>query len=269
MSITLTPLVATFAGLLVAAFALPLAVHAALWFWRLRRGGRKVNDFWSAGVLPAADADDQAAVYIMAARSAYARGAVSVHLWLVMKRAGEARYTRYEVLADGCPLKKNFKGMPADARWAGNQPHIHFAARGNVAAAMIPQIEAAIDTYAHLGEGDYALWPGPNCASFMAHVVRSVPQMDIALPSNAVGRDFPYDGRWFVPARNGRAMRISFWGLSGIVIGGREGFEMNFMTIVVGFDPATATLKLPAFGDVPLPVGRRRLPSVPPVEPGR
>ena len=37
---------------------------------------------------------------------------------------------------------------------------------------------------------DYRIWPGPNSNSFVAHVLREVPELGTTLPPNATGRDF-------------------------------------------------------------------------------
>ena len=62
--------------------------------------------------------------------------------------------------------------------------------RGPAAAAAIPTIEAAIAAYPHRGPGDYRVWPGPNSNTFVATVLRAVPELAIALPPDAVGKDF-------------------------------------------------------------------------------
>src|SRR6266567_1839912 len=38
--------------------------------------------------------------------------------------------------------------------------------------------------------GDYRIWPGPNSNSFVATILRAVPELAVSLPPNAVGRDF-------------------------------------------------------------------------------
>ena len=63
--------------------------------------------------------------------------------------------------------------------------------RGDAAAqALIPKIEAAIKEYSYANAGDYRIWPGPNSNTFVATVLRAIPELGAALPPNAVGRDF-------------------------------------------------------------------------------
>ena len=61
----------------------------------------------------------------------------------------------------------------------------------------VPRIEAAIKEYRYANAGDYLIWPGPNSNTFIATVLRAVPELGVTLPPNAVGRDFrplPYLG---------------------------------------------------------------------------
>ena len=55
---------------------------------------------------------------------------------------------------------------------------------------MIPAVEQAVKDYRYANAGDYRLWPGPNSNSFVAAVLRAVPQMKATMPPNAIGRDF-------------------------------------------------------------------------------
>ena len=68
---------------------------------------------------------------------------------------------------------------------------------GAEAEALIPRIEAAIKSYQYANAGDYRIWPGPNSNTFVATVLRAVPELGVTMPPNAVGRDFrplPYAG---------------------------------------------------------------------------
>ena len=71
-----------------------------------------------------------------------------------------------------------------------NTPYVVAAITGEEAERLMPQVEAAIASYPFSQRGDYGIWPGPNSNSFTAHVLRSVPDLDIALPPTAVGRDY-------------------------------------------------------------------------------
>ena len=62
--------------------------------------------------------------------------------------------------------------------------------RGRRSRRLIPKIEAAIKSYRYANAGDYRMWPGPNSNTFVATVLRAVPEARRRLPPNAVGRDF-------------------------------------------------------------------------------
>lgn len=93
-----------------------------------------------------------------------------------------------------------------------------FDLKGTTAQALIPRIEAAIKEYRCANAGDYRMWPVPNSNTFVAKVLRSLPEMRAGLPSHAVGRDFrpmPYVGL----TDSGTGIEFSLWGLLGIKIG--------------------------------------------------
>ena len=58
------------------------------------------------------------------------------------------------------------------------------------ATEAIPKVEAAVKAYEYANAGDYRIWPGPNSNTFVASVLRAIPESQTALPANAVGRGF-------------------------------------------------------------------------------
>jgi hypothetical protein len=123
---------------------------------------------------------------------------------------------------------------------------------GDEAQRLIPAVEAAIQSYPYAGVGDYRIYPGPNSNSFVAHVLRTVPDLDAVLPPDAVGRDFLSDGRMFAIDADGRDMHATLYGLVGIAAGQRSGFEVHFMGLVAGIDVANPGVKIPAIGRIGL-----------------
>ena len=249
-------LISTTLLVILVVFVAPLVAHAVVWSQNDRPSSWSTADWGPSGILPPASAVPEAVVHVMSARTGGMKGAVAVHSWIVTKPAGAARYTRFDVVGWGTPVRTN--SYPPDGRWYSNEPTIHYTARGERAERLIPGIERAVREYRWRKRGDYAIWPGPNSNTFVATIVRAVPGFDASVPPTALGRDFPADGRWFVPARDGRGMRLTLGGYAGLVLGGIEGFEVNFLGAVAGFDPATWTLKLPGFGAVDLIGGEER-----------
>jgi hypothetical protein len=127
---------------------------------------------------------------------------------------------------------------------------------GAKAEQLIPRIEAAVKEYRFSSAGDYKIWPGPNSNSFVAAILRAAPELNAVLPANAVGRDFrPGFYAGLTDSRTG--VELNLWGYAGVKLGWIEGFEINFLSLVVGLDFRNPAIKLPGFGRIgfsPLPV---------------
>jgi hypothetical protein len=145
-------------------------------------------------------------------------------------------------------------GWAPDSRWFGDTPRVLVDVRGAQAAALIPKVKAAIDDYRYDNFGDYRIWPGPNSNTFVAALLRAVPELAITLPPNAVGKDFrPYPYAGLTDSATG--VEASLWGLIGVKAGWVEGVELNFLGLVAGLDIRHPAVKLPGFGRVGLPDG--------------
>jgi len=95
------------------------------------------------------------------------------------------------------------------------------------------------------------MWPGPNSNTFIAAVLRAVPELGAILPSNAIGRDYrplPYVGF----TDSGTGIEASLWGVLGIKLGWIEGVELNVLGLVAGLDLRRPGIKLPGFGTLGL-----------------
>ncbi len=222
-------------------------VASAVRYWL---GDRSVDwqsaDRSSAGLLPEPSAHPDAMVRVFAARTVRWRGIFAVHSWIVVKERNAARYTRYDYTAWGDPIRVN--GFAADGRWFGDVPQIIGAADGDFAARMIPKIRGAIDSYRLNAYGDYRAWPGPNSNTFVAAALAAVPELKTTLPPTAIGKDFPYDGGWFGLTPSGTGVRVTFDGYFGLTLGWVEGFELNLLGAVIGFDLRRPAIKLPGIG---------------------
>ncbi len=202
-------------------------------------------------LLPAPAAHDGAVVAVMAARAWGWRGAFAVHTWIAMKPKGAARYDRYEVVGWGVQrgmraVRQNMR--PPDAPWAGNPPTIVRLIEGAAAEAAIPKIERAVAEYPYPER--YVIWPGPNSNTFVAHVVRRVPELATELPAHAVGKDWL--AHWFplAPAMSRTGVQLSLFGVLGLTVALDEGIEVNLLGLVIGVDPLDLAIKLPGIGRV-------------------
>ncbi len=243
-------------------FLLPLGLHAAYWKASDHGRGWAEADWSSAGLLPQAAAKPEAMVHVYAGRVGSWRGAFAHHTWIVVKEKGALRYSRFDKVAWGQPVRQN--GWAPDGRWYGHTPELIGAVEGAAAEALIPRIRAAIAAYPHNRSGDYSLWPGPNSNSFIAYVLASVPETGIALPSTAIGKDWRIAGRWFGSTPSGTGFQLSLFGLLGVSVGRAEGIELNVLGLVLGVDILHPAIKVPGFGRVGLPlaaVAAQRTPS--------
>jgi hypothetical protein len=146
------------------------------------------------------------------------------------------------------PVRKN--AYVPDSYWYSNMPEVVWEKSGPGAALLIPKIEAAISVYPHNFRGGYTLWPGPNSNTFVATIMRDLPEIDTVLPSNAVGRDYPGNGQMLALDRRNWDARFNLFGLAGISAGWKSGFELQFMGLVAGFDFRHPGIKIPAFGQL-------------------
>jgi Protein of unknown function (DUF3750) len=233
---------------ILAIFLFPLAVHGALYSVQ-SRGAQSYDraDWSSTGMLPPADAEPEARLLVFTGRTGRWRGIFAVHSWVVLKPENASNWMRYDVVGWGQPVRNN--GWAPDSHWFGNTPRVLLDLRGAEAAAMIPKVQAAIGTYRYNRPGDYRIWPGPNSNTFVASVLRAVPELETALPSNAVGKDFrpaPYVG--LTDSRTG--LEASLFGVLGVKLGWVEGVELNFLGLVTGLDVRHPAVKLPGFGRI-------------------
>ena len=228
-------------------FIAPLAVHALWWAARDDIAPNWRNANWaSANLLPKPSEKADALVHIYAARVGRWRGIFAHHSWIVVKDAGATRYTRYDKVGWGSPVRTD--GWPADARWFGNMPQLILAIEGAEAERLIPKIRQAVATYPYSGWGEYRAWPGPNSNTFVAHIMRSVPELGAALPPTAIGKDWLPTGQilGWTPSRTG--FQISLGGYVGLAIGWVEGIEFNFLGLVAGIDFRRPAIKIPGWG---------------------
>ena len=227
-------------------FALPIAARGGLYAVEDHpRSWREAN--WSSThMLPPAESDPQARVLVFAARAGGWKSVFAVHTWIVVKPANAAAYTRYDVIGFGQPVRINMH--EPDAYWFSDRPRLVADVRGEAAASAIPKIEAAVKRYPYAAYGSYRVWPGPNSNTFTATLLRAAPELAIAMPSEAVGRDFRADGSFVGLTGSHTGVELSIYGLLGAKIGWVEGIEVDVMGLVAGLDLRHPALKIPCFG---------------------
>lgn len=232
-------------------FLAPLAVHAVVYSQTPWPKNWHDAVWSSSGVLPDPKQHTQALVRLYSARTGRWKGIFAVHSWLVMKRASQTQYHRYDVVGWGQPVRHN--NFPADGYWYSSKPELLFEISGKKAQELIPKIEKAIQSYPYNHHGSYRIWPGPNSNTFIASVMRKVPELQTALPPTAMGKDFIGHGVWISPTPSNTGWQLSIMGYAGISIAAVEGLEINILGLVAGIDVLNPAIKLPGFGRIGLP----------------
>ncbi len=224
----------------------------------LLTGGARLQGDWrsdshdSTGLAPKPAETPEAVVQVYAARTFAWRGAFSVHTWIAAKPANARRYTRYEVI--GWRLYRGLSSVSMsqdhapDAQWFGATPWLLRDIRGPEAASIIDDLPNAVESYPY--PDHYHAWPGPNSNTFTAHVARRLPQLRLALPALAVGKDYLGKGGSIARSPSGTGVQFSIAGAFGFLIGWRDGVELNILALNIGIDPLGLAIQLPGIGRI-------------------
>jgi hypothetical protein len=224
----------------------PCALSAINYLLGERRGHWQTADRSSAGLLPEPSQHPDAVIRVYAARTVRWRGIFAVHSWIVVKERGARRYTRYDYTAWGEPIRVD--GFAPDGRWFGAIPETVVSVDGAQAEPLIPKIRGVVESYRFRADGDYSPWPGPNSNTFVQAALDAVPELKAVLPPTAIGKDYPYDGKWLGRTPSGTGVFASVGGYLGLTVGWVEGIELNFFGGVLGLDLRRPALKFPGIG---------------------
>lgn len=206
----------------------------------------------SAGIAPDPVQTPEAVVQVYGARAFGWRGYFGIHTWIAVKPADAQTYTIYEVLGwrqrSRLPVLAIYDQIP-DRYWYGSMPVILADKRGEGVDALIARIDQAAQAYPY--PKSYTLWPGPNSNSFTAWVSRAVPELELNLPSTAIGKDY-LGYRLIARPPSGSGFQFSVFGLFGFVISRIEGIEFNLLGLTFGISPNPWIFKLPIIGGIQL-----------------
>jgi uncharacterized protein YxeA len=202
----------------------------------------------STNLAPKAQDYKPAIIQAYAARAFNWRGAFGVHTWIALKSENAQEYTIYQVLGwrayQGLPVV-DVKQDIADRNWFNQTPEIFLDIRGVEAQKLIAKIQGAADSYPYADK--YDVWPGPNSNTFIAHIGRSVPELKLTMPSNAVGKDYKPLSRIIAKATSATGYQLSIFGLFGITVAKKEGIEVNILGLVYGIKFKPFKFLLPGF----------------------
>jgi hypothetical protein len=210
----------------------------------------RTADRSSAGLAPDAAEHTDAVIQVYAARTFGWRGALAVHTWIATKPVNAGSYTVHHVM--GWRARRNLPVVVSDTdipdrAWYGSIPTLLVDIRGDEADRLIPKVIDAVQTYPYAGK--YVLWPGPNSNTFTAWVGRQVPELQLDLPSTAIGKDFL--GETVLDnTPGGSGYQLSLYGLLGVSLDTHEGLELNLLGLNFGINPVKLQVKLPGVGVV-------------------
>jgi hypothetical protein len=212
-----------------------------------------------AGLAPDPATTREAVVQVYSARAVSWRGWFGVHSWIAVKPANAREFTVHEVM--GWRLARTgtalvARNRPADGYWYGNRPELLADIRGPGVDLIIDRIDAAVKEYPY--PKTYHVWPGPNSNTFVAFVLRKVPELRVDMPPTAIGKDY-LGWRSVNITPSGTGGQINLLGLVGVAAGLEEGLEVNLLGLNFGIDPKSLSIKLPVVGrlgphKVPKPV---------------
>jgi hypothetical protein len=206
-----------------------------------------------AGLAPDPATHSEAVVQVYASRAFGWRGAFSDHTWLAAKPRNATTYARYEVIGwyggGGRSVVSVGSSRAPDAEWYGAAPRVVRDLRGAKAEAVIAQLPKAVASYD--SPTSYRVWPGPNSNTFVAHLGRAIPELGLAMPPTAVGKDYLPGGGLFAHTPSGTGWQVSLLGVLGVAVGKEEGLELNLLGLTLGVDVRHPALKLPGIGRLP------------------
>lgn len=205
----------------------------------------------SAHLAPDPKTTPEAVIQVYAARAFNWRGIFATHVWLAVKPKNNPAYTVYQIV--GWRL---FRSLPAlmiekdipDRYWFNQKPQVILDIRGEKAEQLITKIDTAAKSYPF--PNSYELWPGPNSNTLPAYIGRQVPELGLALPSNAIGKDYIPENHLFARAPSGTGYQFSLYGIFGILAAKKEGLEINLLGLVYGIRFSPFALLLPSIGAV-------------------
>lgn len=225
---------------------MPSAVGAVMGYAMGWPSSWRAANWNSSGALPEASQVEPAKVIILASRTGQWKSIFAEHMSIVVKPRGAGRWTRYDVVGWGNPVRRD--AYAADAFWYGNTPKIIFELSGEDAARLIPAIETSINRYPYQSKGSYVIWPGPNSNTFVSWVVRNTKGFNAELSPVAVGKDYLGPGLQMARAPSDTGYSISVSGYVGATLAWDEGFEIHLIGSTIGIDPDDLAVKLPALG---------------------
>ncbi len=225
--------------------------------WMLLFGPINLHANWrtasqkSAGIVDTNKYPKQSRVLVFAGRAFSWRGAFAVHTWIAIRKAGNQQFTVYQVVGWRAWMGRSaivIEQAAPDREWYGNKPFVLADIHGPLADQAIEHLTRAVAKYPYPRK--YWLWPGPNSNSFTAYLLRQTPELTAALPATALGKDYLINNHFWAPTPSNSGYQLSFFGIFGLTLARKEGFEINIMGLVIGLNWQQKALTIPGIGAI-------------------
>ena len=205
----------------------------------------------AAHIAPQPEQFKPALVQVYAARTYGWRGLLAAHTWIAVKPENATTYTVYQIIGWNIFYGRDVLSITQDAPdryWFGNKPWVVKELRGDEAARVIPLIQQAVTEYPY--QRNYNFWPGPNSNTFPAFIGRKVPELNLQLPSIAIGKDYLdwSHNKFIARTQSNTGYQFSIFGLAGLNISKTEGLEISILGLVYGINPMQLSITLPGIG---------------------
>lgn len=214
-------------------------------------GNWRTADRHSAHIAPDPAVVPEAVVQVYSARAFDWRGLFALHTWIAVKLPHAHAYQVLQVIGWRAFWGKSVVSIETDVPdrlWFGKVPTLLLDLRGKAAEKVIPLVQQAAQHYPY--QRLYRVWPGPNSNSFIAYIVRNVPELAVNIPANAVGMDYLENGRWHDVAPSHTGHQLSLLGVFGITVAKVEGLQFNILGLKYGIQFSPPALVLPGIGAI-------------------
>lgn len=178
------------------------------------------------------------------------------HVWIEYRQKGDQNWTRVEANTE--PLQEPIHPSVANhnVRW-GRDVELLAVYLLEDAANMIPHIKES--ALRHSEGFEYRAYPGPNSNTYAARIIADVPNLDVELPHNAIGKDYTTTiSAGLTPSRDGLHLDTLPLGLS---LGYQQGLELHLIGLTAGLSLWPPQLKIPFLPRIGLSPGLTRLPE--------
>ncbi len=183
-------------------------------------------------------------VRLYAAPLPFPLGALALHLWFLAFDPKSGECSRWEVwqeawIAPGSWGHVYRNLLPPTEGIGGGRPFVLHEWRGQTARRIM---DILFRPGSYPARANYRSWPGPNCNSYAAWVLRQA-AVSIDIDPRAIGKDWPGCFRaGLSPTLTGIQAETP---LLGLQVGLKEGFELHLFALTFGVDLWTPALKTP------------------------